>query len=62
MIMSVKRDEKCEYGRKEHFSCPHLNCNLCVCKRYADEKDDTIVRFLNEYEKYEVDGAGEEEE
>ena len=44
--MSVKREEKCKCEKKEHYSCPNLNCKLCICKRCAGKKDDTTVYFV----------------
>jgi hypothetical protein len=43
LIISAERTKKCNCGRKEHFSCPNLDCLSCICKHCADDKDRTTI-------------------
>ena len=36
LIYSVDRKNKCACGKKEHFSCPELQCNNCICQSCID--------------------------
>ena len=61
MIMSFKWEEKYNYGGKEYFSCPHLNCILCTYNHCIDEMDEPIFQFIGDTRKDREDANGEEE-
>lgn len=57
LICSHGRKNKCTHckSRNEAVCCPDLNCNVCLCKKCADECDERNLTFI-QYSDLDNDG------
>ena len=46
LIASFERSHKCQCGRKEHYRCSCLSCEVFLCKRCLDIHDENNITYI----------------
>ena len=50
LISTVDRKNKCRCSKKEHYSCPQLDCKVCLCQKCSDVCDHSSINYIVDHD------------